>query len=214
MKIDLFNNSPEIVVVSGTPYLEYSDDKYVEGGKKTHDFLCFLLKDIAAKGDADWVIIDGLERVKEIAEMVMRAKHKLGPFENFANLNFWKTRKLAIREIQHLALKAAKKGLVYTTYAEDDDIIIEAGQVVKRAQRPKWFDIVEESTDIMVRVWVEAKKGGLEFMGQIASSKFDDWPTGVIMNLTGRPLAQAVHEAIGQKVRLTDAKKAVEELFA
>ena len=210
VKMGLFQNDPRVTVISGTKFMTYEDDKYVEGGKKTHEYLCWILDQAKGKGPFDYVLIDGFEKVKEACELVMRYKHKLGPFENFANPNFWKSRKLALREILHRALQAATKGVIFTTYSEHLDEVIEAGQVVKRKPNPKWFDIVEEYTDIMIRVWSEPDRTGLRFMTQITSSKFDEWPTGLTTDLTKKKWSEVLTSS---KQSNEEAKQAVDDLF-
>jgi hypothetical protein len=199
--IGLYGSDPRIVVLKGTKYYSFIEKEYVEAGVKTYNYVLFLIEEIRKKGDADWICIDGLERIHNACEMVMRAKNKLGPFQGFPNLMWWKQRRLALREIQARAVDSAKKGVIYTTYSENDDLFIQDGKPVIRKQKPKWLDIVEESTDIVIRVWIKdteeaADKNNIRFMATITTSKFEDFPTGENLDITGRTIENALNLSV------------------
>src|SRR3990167_2353216 len=106
IKQEVYGSDPNIVVLDGIKHLSHDQAKFVESGKRTFDYVMFLVSEIGKKGDADWIMFDGAETVEEACEMVMRYDNKLGPFEGFANFNLWKTRKLLLRMLHDAAVNA------------------------------------------------------------------------------------------------------------
>ena len=193
---DTYNKDPRITVVSATKYMAYGRDEMVAALSKTHAYVLFLLDKIEKRGDADWIVIDGLERLTKCAEGVMREKFGLDMTANFANLGFWKERRRALAEAFFRALNVSKRGLILTTYQANEDTFIEAGRTVQRKQVPRWIEVPEEMTDIVIRVYPEfnEEKKSTRFFAYIVSSKFSDVPTGAVVDVTHRTLGEAVAE--------------------
>jgi len=103
----------DITVLDASKYISHWKNKMTEAGKKTVEYSKWLLDETAKRGGCDWVIIDGLEMLIEAAEMAMRYDHKIGPFDGFATLGFWKDRKANIRAIHDSAFACATKGVVW-----------------------------------------------------------------------------------------------------
>lgn len=209
VKQEVYGNDPNVVVLNGIKYLSHEPSKFVESGKRTYDYIMFLVAEVAKKGDADWIVFDATEQAEECSEMVMRYDNKLGPFEGFANLNLWKTRKLLLRSLHEAATNAVKRGVIYTIYLETREITKQGVRV--NVQEPKWVDIIKWATDVVVRVWAERRKDGVAFQAQIESSKVKEWPTGLTMDVTGKRISDMLQTSAKAA---DEAKKALADVFA
>jgi hypothetical protein len=109
----------------------------------------------------DWIVFDGLEILIEMVEAKMRYDNGIGPIEGFANLNIWKERKFTIRSIFNKAYTAVSKGILFTTYTEIIDEIIENGNINKRKKSPKWIDYIKYETDVVIYIYTHLNKDGI-----------------------------------------------------
>jgi hypothetical protein len=134
----------------------------------------------------DVVVFDGLRELSSIEEMRMRYKHKLGPFENFANRGLWKTRRLGMRDLVWAARRAAQKAVVATTYPMRVEIVKD-GVLVETRTPPNWYDIWETETDLWLRCERDddTKVGTSKFFTTVKSSKFKSFPQGRRYDVTG-----------------------------
>ena len=137
----------------------------------------------------DWIMIDGLEMVIQIAEMVMRHDNNIGVTAGFANINLWKERRFHIRAIHQAAVNAAKRGVIYTTYAEFVEDERQDGQVVKGKKHPKWVDVIMTETQVVLRTTSEREKTGIvRFFVHTDSNKVPNlvpqFKTGKTMDIT------------------------------
>ena len=177
VKAQHFRGQKRIKVFDVVKYLDYSTpERWLETAEKTFRYLNALLDYIAEKIQPDWIVIDGAEIFQQICEMTMRYRNNLMPFQGVKNLNLWKERRLYIRQIHNKALSIAKKGLIYTTYVDKDEIVID-GELVAKKDVPRWIDAIMYETDTVIRVRSIAADGaeglgGRKFIAIVESSKW------------------------------------------
>ena len=172
IKHNMYNNDPRIHVFDVVKLMDYSSpEKMVESADKTFEYINALLDTYTKKyPQPDWVVIDGAQIFQQICEWTMRYRHNLGPFDGIANLNLWKERRMYIRQIHNKALNLAKRGIIYTTYVEKDEVIIK-GEVVTRKDTPAWIDVLIYETDyVLYTSYDESKK---TYHVRVVSSKND-----------------------------------------
>lgn len=177
----------EIKVWNAVKYMDYSSpESELISADRNFRYLIRLLDEVIRAWQPDWVVIDGAEILSHICELVMRYRNGLMPFQGIANLNLWKERKMYIRQIHYLALDVAKKGIIYTTYVDKEEII-EDGEVKTKRDIPKWLDVLVYETDVVIRVWSTIDKGsGLRFYAIVESSKVPHIKTGVQADITDK----------------------------
>lgn len=185
-KMNFFKNDPRIKVFDAVKFYERGTDEKNESSEKTYNYVIFLLDEIA-KSKPDWILIDGVEIMSKIAEGVMRFRHKLSPYQGITNLNIWKERNDVVAQIHRRAVDACKKGVIYTTYTQLEEIVQE-GSIVTRLEVPKYIDEVMWETDFVLHIInnFDEKTKKSKFMLRIVSSKNDTkMPTGIILDITG-----------------------------
>lgn len=176
-------NDDSITVLDARKYVTHIKAKMTEGGRKTIDYTIWLLEEVRKRGGCDWVVIDGLDILIEAAEMAMRYDHKIGPLDTFANLGWWKDRKINLRIVHETAFSVAKKGVIWTTYVDKDEIVNNA-TLVKRTDIPKWMDIIMYDTDAVVKTYTEQIEGKTHFKLHVVSSKIPRFTTGDVLDVT------------------------------
>ena len=182
-KENMYVQDKNIKVYDAIKYLEEDPDKYIESSTRTYEWCLFLLENMI-KEKPDWVIIDGLEIFTRVGEMVMRGRHGLKPFQGVMNRNVWKDRRLILRNLHKMAIDACKKGVIYTTYTQKDDVV-DDGTLVSSKDVPKWTDIVMEQTDAVIHVYGKQEKDGKKFFAEIVTSKNDKkMKTGRVIDIT------------------------------
>jgi intein/homing endonuclease len=123
-------------------------------------------------------------------EWTMRKRHGIGPFEGIANLNVWKERRMYIRDVHYKALNLAKRGIIYTTHAETDEVII-SSEIVHKKKVPAWIDVLIYETDYVLMVEFDEKDKN--FVVKVVTSKNDKkLPTGKKYIVTGRRFWEVV----------------------
>lgn len=177
----------EIKVWNAVRYMDYSSpEAELISADRDFRYLIRLLDEVVRAWGPDWVVIDGAEIVSHICELVMRYRNGLMPFQGVANLNLWKERRMYLKQIHYLALDVAKRGVIYTTYVDKEEII-EDGEVKTKRDIPKWLDILVYETDVVIRVWSTIDKGsGLRFYAIVESSKVPYIRTGVQADMTNK----------------------------
>ena len=184
-----YGDEPGIRVYDGVRYMRYDEGHFIPTAERTYSWLLFLLKNIRLKVKPDWVLLDGLEKLIEVCEMKMRGKHSLKPHQNFANLNLWKDRKMFLRAIHDEMKRTARKGVLYTTYTKNDEIV-EQGTLIKKAKIPAWIDIIMEETDVVFHAETLMVGKKLEFQVLATTSKLPWVPVGWRAIVTGKKLCQ------------------------
>jgi hypothetical protein len=204
-----------IEVHDGKKY--YSKDPLIrtKSGYMTYKYLLGLLKHEEQKDKPDWVVIDGFTEVAEIFEMAMRYTNGLKPTQGFANRNIWKDRGAFIQAFHDAALRCARVGLIYTTYSDKDEII-QDGEIIARADVPKYVDVVMRETDVVLNVKKGKNKDGEIYYIVVESTKFKRY-----MGTNGEmlPLIEGITLQQGKTYNITDlaekkptiAKKSVSE---
>jgi len=172
IKLNMYNNDPRIHVFDIVKYMDYSSpEKMTASADKTFEYINALLDGYTNRYPRpDWVVIDGAQIFQQICEWTMRYRHNLGPFDGVANLNLWKERRMYIRQIHNKALNLAKRGIIYTTYIEKDEVIIK-GEVVTRKDTPAWIDVLIYETDYVLYTYYDESKK--TYHVRVVSSKND-----------------------------------------
>jgi hypothetical protein len=182
-------NKPGIRVFDGIRYMNWEDtEKVTESAERTYAYLNKLLDEIA-KNPPDWIVIDGSEIFQTICEYVMRYRNNILPFQGIANLNLWKERRLYIRQIHQRCIQIAKRGLVYTTYVDKDEIV-EDGEIRTKKDVPRWIDAILYETDIVIKVEGRQQPSGRQFIAEVESSKYPNlFRTGTRLDITNKGLS-------------------------
>ncbi|MHA1215655.1 MAG: hypothetical protein ACTSPG_10170, partial [Candidatus Hodarchaeales archaeon] len=180
------NDGSRISVFDAIRYMDYSSpEKLLISSEKTFRYLNKLLDFIETNIHPDWIIIDGSEILQRICEMTMRYRNDLMPFQGVKNRNLWKERRMYITQIHNRCLGIAKKGVIYTTYTDKDEII-EDGEFVTKTDVPKWIGAILYETDTIIRVAARTEKGIRRFYATVESSKTPDLKTGITVDITGK----------------------------
>ena len=186
IKKNFFKNDERIKVYDAVKYWCEAPEEYTESSKATYDYVVFLLNKIETEIKPDYILIDGLEILEKIAEMIMRSNNRLKPFQGISNMNVWKERQLLVRNIHNRALRSCNKGIIYTCYIKQKEIV-EEGTTISKKDMPKWTDIIVWQTDCVIRVENEPKKeGGRKFIARIDNSKVATFNTGDIIDITDK----------------------------
>ncbi|MEM4534985.1 MAG: AAA family ATPase [Desulfurococcaceae archaeon] len=190
IKATRYKNDPRIHVFDIVKYMNYYDQKTLtESAAFTYDYLLKVIDYIKRNLSVDWIVIDGSEILHQITEWTMRHRHGIGAFEGFSNLNLWKERRILLRQIHNQCLEAAKKGIIYTTYQEKDEIILQ-GELITKKDVPKWIDILIFETDYVIHVDVNPTG---RYIARIVTSKNDEkLPSGRILDVTNKSIWEAV----------------------
>jgi len=150
IKQNLYNGDERIKVYDMIETLDYSDDStMLKSADETFKRTLKILEESKNEGP-DWILIDCLPETIRMAEFTMRFRNDLAPFEGIKNLNIWKERRMFIRQIHKLAYEAARRGVIYTTDSEKDEIV-EAGELVTKQDAPVWLDIIMRETDFVLK---------------------------------------------------------------
>lgn len=176
----LFNNSPEIIVIDGVEGYERDPDHMVSSSKVAYNNILNRLKEY--NGKVDWVIHDCLEVVHEISEQVMRDMFKLKPFAGVPVQSNWKYRRVLLSNLHRKSIQAAKRGVIYTTFVKIEDQEIQDGEIITKSVVPRYFDLIEAETDVLIKMDHKTSKGGdEEFFAKIVTSKLPKYRTGSIV---------------------------------
>ena len=111
----------------------------------------------------DWIVIDGHDQYTQIAEMTMRYRNNLQPYQGIANFGIWKERRQYLRQLHYKALSSAKRGIIYTAYVDSKPSKVDFGQTVKQKEKPAWFDVVESESDVVLRVEADVGENGTKY---------------------------------------------------
>lgn len=161
-----------VVVKDGIRYIdESSPERKLESAHMNWRYINKLVDSFETR---DWCDVDGGEIFHTMAEMVMRYKNNLMPFQGISNLNLWKERRMYIKQLFRACQRKAKKGVIWTAYVEKDEII-ENGDFVSKKDVPKYIDVVLYETDCVIKC--ETKKdnvGKVEFYATVESCKIPE----------------------------------------
>jgi len=163
--------------------LKFMDRSTLETLQETSDisygYLLFLLAEAKKQFNPDWIIFDGTEVLNTILEQVMRLRNKLMPYQGISNLNVWKERKQYIDDIHAKAVKCANKGVIYTMYTDQHEVVDKEGQVLRKKDIPKWIGSVMRETHIVIKGDAVFEKGSRHYYAIVEGSKKPDmFPDG------------------------------------
>lgn len=165
-------------------FSEETPEASLKSAEITYNYLIKIL-DSLKQNPPDWIVFDGSEIEQHICELVMRYRNGLMPFEGIANRNLWKERRMYIRFLHRKAESIAKKGIVYTTYVDKDEIV-EKGEVVTKKDVPRWIDVILYETDVVIKCegMFDLTKMRKQFFALVESSKIPSLPTGLRVDVT------------------------------
>ncbi len=192
IKENSFNGDPRITVHNAVKYMDYSSPQAeLESSERTFRFIMALLDNIEKKEKKpDWILIDAIDIYTVIAEMTMRYRNGLQPYQGIANRNLWKERRLYIRQIEHKSLAVANKGIIYTAFTDQHEII-QDGEFIIKEDIPRWINVIMYGTDYVIKAYQINDEKGKHFMIHVDSSKNDNRiKTGATIDVTnsGIPL--------------------------
>ena len=179
-----YNSDERIKVYDAVEFFDESPLSVLESGVKTYHYTEYLLDNIKASEFPDWIVIDGLEILTQMAEYKMRQMHKLA-YNSGVPLQYWKDRKLLIRNIHNKAIAAAKRGVIYTTYVDKDEVI-EESEFISKKDVPRWNDVILYVTDVVLRVDSKIERDGKKFILTVDNSKVPLFKTGQTIDITGK----------------------------
>ena len=168
-----YNDDSRIRVYDGRAKLdESSAESWLRTSEQSFLYINEILDGLAdgSLPKPDWILIDGQQEFTSMAEMTMRYRNNLQPYQGIGNMNIWKERRQYLRQLHYKALRAAKKGIIYTVYvAQDTEIKNEI--VTKQRDKPKWLDVIESESDIVIRVDSEQENDRTKYIAKIDSAK-------------------------------------------
>jgi len=180
----LYNDSSDILILNGIAIYDRSTpDRRLQSSSESVDLVYKMVKKDCREFEADWIIVDGLEVFSQMAEMKMRFNEGLRPYEGTPNRNVWKLRRDYIANLHELAVATAKKGVIYTTYLDKDEIIVD-GTLVTKKDVPRWVDVVMEQTDIVIKTFMKQDQGVVRFFASVETSKVPFIKTGRVVDIT------------------------------
>src|SRR3990172_2318608 len=184
IKHNIYGDSKDIYIIEALKHYERTPEMMTVSAITTYKYIAWVIDQIGEKSDCDWIIIDNLQRLAEVAEMCMRNDHKLSPFQGFSQQSFWKLRRVYLQRLHQKALGVAKRGLIYTCYSKSEDTEIVDGQVQRRKQVPQYVDVIEEDTDTVFQTLISNGDQGTRFMCRIITSKIPKYKTGQLLDVT------------------------------
>ncbi|MFQ6084589.1 MAG: hypothetical protein ACE5WD_14715 [Candidatus Aminicenantia bacterium] len=185
-KMNYFNGDKRIKVFNAVKYYSRETDEKNKSAEETYHYVLKILEELKEK-QPDWVLIDGIEIFQKIAEGVMRHHHNLTPYQGVSNRNIWKERRDVIAKVHDEAIKASKRGVIYTTYTTHEEIV-EEGTVVTKLEIPRYIDKVMWETDFVLNIKnnYDPKSKKTAFILRVVSSKDDKkMKTGTVVDVTG-----------------------------
>ena len=187
VKIHQYDNDERIKVFDGIKYLnESSKPSMLVTSETSFRYVMFMLDEMKKMGDCrpDWVVFDGLEIITNICEMVMRTRNGLDAFQGIPNPNIWKERKLLLRQLLNSGKDASKKGVVFTTYTQKEELTVEDGVTTSVKEIPKWIDAIMMETDIVIKTFTSDVKEGHTFKAKVESDKLHPKLSGRTFDVT------------------------------
>ena len=147
----------------------------------------------------DWVLFDNLEFSIRLAEFA--GKYKRGvpitttPQKGDDVWGAFDIRNIITNVIYKAAVSIPKKGVIYTLYTKDKDVVLPDG-TTKKAQVPKWFEVLMYETDNHIIVW----KDDSRYFAKIVGTKDEErYPDGLIIETTSVGFWKALNSALKNK---------------
>jgi len=209
----MYAKQDRIIVYDGVRYYdESSDEAWLQTSAMSLNYIYNLLQNQISKDQPDWILLDGMEIFYAMSEMTMRYKNNLKPYEGITNRNIWKQRRMFLRQVHNLAIRYAKKGVIYTTYTEMKGQIIDAeGNLVNAKEVPRWYGVMELETDVTIRTEARADKlGNRRFFALIENSKIPQFRTNDKKDVTDICITAFI-EGVKPQSRQTPQQELVQE---
>jgi hypothetical protein len=189
-----------ITVHDGKKYYSKDPRTRTKSGNISYEYLQKLLENEQKNGQPDWVILDGFTELAEILEMSMRYINGLKATQGFANRNLWKDRGAMIQKIHDCAYRAARVGVIYTTYSDKDNIV-QDGEIITSAEVPKYVDVVMRETDVVIKTTKSRSKDKDIFYAKVETTKYKQY-----LNIDGKkmPIVEGVTLSQGRTFNITD----------
>lgn len=208
IKETLYNSDERITVYDGIRYLKKtSSEDWMESAVESFNYICNLLDGPIKESKPDWIVIDGTEiLIRDVCEMTMRCRCNLQAFEGFANLNLWKERNMYADQIHMLALKYAKRGVIYTAYIDTTTLKITGGHIVEEEREPKWAANIKTQVGTVIFLKSEQTEDTREFWATVESSKNPKIRTGAHVNITGGGIKNIIKASKKKKQKTKEDK--------
>ncbi len=132
----------------------------------------------------DWILFDNLEFFIRLAEFA--GKYKRGvpitarPEKGDDVWGAFDLRNIITNVIYKAAISIPKKGVIYTLYTKEKDVVMPDG-TTKKVKTPKWFEVLMYETDHHILVW---KDEGRYFAKIIATKSPKKYPDGLELEVT------------------------------
>lgn len=186
----MFKSDKRITVMNAIKYMDYSSpDAALMSSEITFQYINAILDRVKSGPQdeyPDWIVIDGFEEYKSIAENVMRYRNQLRLTQG-VEWQYWKDRRLYIKQLFTKIGGIVKQGVIFCTKYEWEETKL-GGVTVEKKKVPIWVDIVEEQTDIVIENTVDIRDTGeVKFTAHVISSKHLDIPTGHKTDITCEP---------------------------
>lgn len=197
VKESMYAGDSRIHVYDPTRYfMETEMSQILDSAVRTFKYIDVLLDEIREK-HFDWIVIDGSEKLVEIAEYVMRARNNLSVFGG-VNMLLWKERKMYLKQIHRKAMASCKKGLVYTTYLKEEVLKRENDRIIDSKTVPHWVGIQLEETQVTIHVDArDDGKGNHRFIAIVENSKSPLFKTGTRVDITVDDFSKIGKEPVG-----------------
>jgi len=183
-------NKDHITVFDGARYFDKSSpNNWLNSSEKSWKYLNGLINQVTEF--PDWFDIDGGDVFHKMAEMVMRGRNNLMPFQGISNLNVWKERNMYIDQLLAMCFDKSKKGVIWTSYIDEHTEIVD-GDFKIRQGIPKWIGNVMMETDVVIRVERETKENGQRFYATVETSKWDKIPESGKVDITNKGISALI----------------------
>ena len=182
-----YNNDPRITVYDALIREDYTSPEAELASSKTSMAYINQVLDNAKADPPDWILIDGSEIFQKLAESLMRYNNNITAFGG-VQWTYWKERRFYIRQLHEKAIRLAKRGVIYTTYVDKDEIVVD-GQIKARTDVPRWVDAVLYSVDEVIRVFPRNDANGRRYFARIEGSKLRPKNSGREFDITNKGVA-------------------------
>lgn len=201
--LTFLRNAPiTIHVINASKHYNMTDEQTIfSTAELTYFYVDKILKDYMDPNNEkakiggrtpDWVIIDGVDRMKSIFEMYMRKKNGLQPTSGVP-IYVWNDRKQFLNNVYDLSLKCCNTGVIYISYSDVKELVDNC-VVVKKKEVPKWFGKLKEETDIEIRAHAERDGKNARYFAKICGSKFpNSYPDGDY-DITNKRLSDVLND--------------------
>jgi hypothetical protein len=183
-----YSDKPKIRVYDGTKYYDKTNEAtWLKSSERSIRYVNGLITKEIAKDRPDWIFFDAMEIFYTMCEMTMRLNYDLGPYDGVTNRNIWKKRIMYMEQAYNLALRTAKKGVIFSTYSKLKGRFIDSeGNLIDAKEIPKWYGIMEKETDVTIRTDVKQVKDKRIFTAMIVNSKTGLFTTNEERDVTNK----------------------------